>query len=44
MMQEKNIGSGKLDSDCSQINGSEWGRHSQLAFFGQTFWGDRNES
>ena len=25
-MQEKNIGSGKLDSDRSQVNGSEWGR------------------
>ena len=44
MTQEKNIGSGKLDSDCGQINGSEWDRHSQFAFFGQTSWGEINES
>jgi len=26
--------------ETSQTNGSEWTRHSQLTWFGQTFWGE----
>ena len=30
-----------LPHEQSQTNGSEWNRHSQVAWFGQTFWGEQ---
>jgi len=42
MNQEKNIGSGKLNSDHGQVNGSEWGRKNLVFEFGTgSRWGSK---